>query len=122
MKEKIRWKQIIFIIGIIGVIVGAIDALEGSVVILAGSVLIALSTLLMKDKYWKIFLASFIMIVVGVFFLFYLSSLGGFGGTSKLSIWCGTLILPYPVGWIITIVVLITRAVKNRKTKEKIEE
>ncbi|MEI6089473.1 MAG: hypothetical protein WCR42_03390 [bacterium] len=113
MKKKTNWKQVIFIIGVIAMIIGIVDPLEGSVVILAGSVLVALSTFLTEDRYWKIFLSLFIMIVIGVFFLFYLSSLGGFGGTSKLSVWWGILIIPYPIGWLITIVMLIVRIVKK---------
>jgi hypothetical protein len=122
MKKNINWKQIIFIIGVIALIIGIVDPLEGSVVILAGSVLVALSTLLMKDRHWKIFLASFILILLGVFFIFYLSSLGGFGGTSKISIWWGLLIVPYPIGWLIDIVVLIVKALKRlQKTSSPIK-
>lgn len=115
MKEKIKWTRVIYIIGIIALIIGALDPLEGSVVIGSGSALIALSSYLTHDRHWKIFLASFVMILIGVFFLFYLSSLGGFGGTATLSWWWGTLILPYPIGWLISIVILIIRAVKKKK-------
>jgi hypothetical protein len=102
--KNINWLKVIFITGFIALIIGILDPLEGSVVILAGSVLVALSSFLAHNRYWKIFLLTFIMIAIGVFFLFYLSSLGGFGGTSNLSWWYGTLILPYPIGWIIAIV------------------
>ncbi|HOI79635.1 MAG TPA: hypothetical protein PLI30_08530, partial [Petrimonas sp.] len=74
-----------------------------------------LSTYLTHDRHWKIFLASLIMIVIGVFFLFYFSSLGGFGGTSTLSWWWGTLILPYPLGWLMAIITLIVRAANKSK-------
>lgn len=107
-----------YIIGVIALIIGAIDPLEGSVVIAAGSFLIALSTYLTKDRHWKIFMVLMIMIFIGVFFMFYFSSLGGFGGTSTLSWWWGTLILPYPIGWLISIILLIFRAVKNVKRKD----
>jgi hypothetical protein len=113
MKKKIKWTRVIYIIGVIALIIGVLDPLEGSVVITSGSALIALSTLITRDRHWKIFLLSFIMILTGVFFLFYLSSLGGFGGTSKLSWWWGSLILPYVLGWLASIITLITRAVKK---------
>lgn len=87
MKKKIKWIRVVYIIGIIALIAGIIDPLEGSIIITAGSALIALSTYLSSDRHWKIFLASFIMIVIGVFFLFYFSSLGGFGGKTTLSWW-----------------------------------
>lgn len=118
MKENTKWKRIIYIIGVIALIIGVLDPLEGSVVTAAGSSLIALSTYLTKDRHWKIFLASLIMIIIGVFFLFYFSSLGGFGGTSTLSWWWGTLILPYPLGWLMSIILLIVRAVKNAKRQD----
>ncbi len=114
MEKKTNWKRIIHIIGVVALIIGAIDPLEGSVVITAGSALIALSTFLTHDRHRKIFIASFIMIVIGVFFLFYLSSLGGFG-EGALSWWWGILILPYPIGWFASIIVLISRAFKKRK-------
>ena len=115
MKTKAKWAYIVYIIGVIALILGAIDPLEGSIVITAGSVLIALSTCITHDRHWKIFMASLIMIVIGVFFLFYFSSLGGFGGTSTLSWWWGTLILSYPLGWLMSIITLIVRAVNKPK-------
>jgi len=122
MKKKINWARIIYIIGVVALTIGIVDPLEGSVVILAGSALVALSTFLIKDRHWKIFLASFIMILIGVIALFYLSSLGGFGGQSTLSWWWGTLILPYPVGWLLSIVLLIVRAVKNQNQKVPVDK
>lgn len=120
MKEKTKWTRIIYIIGIIALLIGVLDPLEGSVVLTAGCALIALSTYLTHDRHWKIFLASLIMIVIGVFFLFYLSSLGGFGGTSTLSWWWGLLILPYPIGWLMSIITLIVRATNKSKQQAKI--
>jgi multisubunit Na+/H+ antiporter MnhB subunit len=113
MKEKINWVHILYIIGVVILIIGAIDPLEGSVVIASGSLLVALTTYLSHDRHWKIFLVSFIMIVLGVCFLFYFSSLGGFGGKSTLSWWWGTLILPYPIGWLIAVITLIVRVMKK---------
>jgi len=115
MKRKIKWTNVIYIIGVIALIIGVLDPLEGSVVITSGSALIALSAYLTHDRHWKIFLVSFIMILIGVFFLFYLSSLGGFGSNAKLSWWWGILILPYPIGWLTSIVLLIIRAVRKPK-------
>jgi len=120
MKEKINWTRIIYIIGVIALIIGAIDPMEGSVVIAGGSILVAFSTYLKHDRHWKLFLALSVFIVFGVFFLFYLSSLGGFGGRSKLSWWWGTLILPYPLAWLTTLVLLIIRAFKKPKPQSAI--
>ena len=120
MEKKAKWTRVIYIIGIIALIVGIIDPLEGSVVLTTGCALVALSTYLTHDRYWKIFSASFIMILIGVLFLFYFSSLGGFGGTSTLSWWWGILILPYPFGWLMAIITLIVRAAKKPKQQANI--
>jgi hypothetical protein len=113
MNTKLDWKHVIYIFGIIAMIIGAIDPLEGSVLVVLGSTLLGLSTYLKRDLHWKIFFFSTMLIFVGVIFLFYVSSLGGFGGKSTLSVWWGLLILPYPIGWLLAIVTLIVRAVNN---------
>jgi hypothetical protein len=115
MKKKIPWTRILFITGVVAICIGALDPLEGSVVITIGSLLIAISAYLKHDRHWKWFLALFIAIAVGVFALFYLSSLGGFGGESDLSWWWGLCIIPYPLAWLASIVLLIVRAFKKQK-------
>lgn len=122
MKEKIKWTRIIYIIGVCALIIGSLDPVEGSIVIAIGSALLTLSTYKTHDNHWKIFLLSFISIVFGLIFLFYFSSLGGFGGNSPLSWWWGTLILPYPVGWLISIILLIIRFVKKKKQSGRVED
>ena len=95
-------------------ILGTLDPMEGSVLILVGSLIIALMQGLQKGKYWKWYVFFTALIIFGVFFLFYLSSLGGFGGSSRLSIWYGLTILPYPIGWL-GIVVLLWRGRKKEQ-------
>jgi len=115
MWQKDRISRILYITGIVAIIAGALDPLEGSVIILAGSALITLSTFLTKDRHRKIFLISFLLIALGVFFLFLISSRGGFGGTSALSWWWGLLIIPYPAGWLTTIILMGIRTIKNKR-------
>ncbi|MBB6480517.1 hypothetical protein [Spirochaeta isovalerica] len=111
-----NWKKIMFIVGTVALIIGAVDPLEGSVVILAGSILVFISARLTGDPFRKQFLIAMIMIFAGVFLMFLFSWLGGFGGDdSILPWWMIFLIIPYPAGWIMTLVVLIIRAVKKRK-------
>jgi hypothetical protein len=52
---------------------------------------------------------------VGVFFLFYFSNKGGFGGKSTLTWWWGTLILPYLIDWLFNVILLI----KSEKKKKQ---
>ncbi len=121
MKNKPDLKHVMFIFGIIALIVGALDPLEGAVVIVIGTISLTWSAYLNHDRHWRIFMTACAMIIWGVIFLFYLSSLGGFGGNSPLSWWWGLLILPYPIGWLITITTLIIRAVKSiRRIKQSI--
>ena len=117
MKDKLKWTRIIYITGVISIIIGALDPLEGSILIMIGSALLALSAYITSDKHSKIFTVSLVIILIGVAFMFYFSSLGGFGGTSTLSWWWGLLILPFPIGWLTIIIVLIKRAIENKKLK-----
>ena len=84
---------------------GAIDPLEGSIVILAGSAVVLLGTYFGHgEKYFLVYrICVFILILTGIFALWVTSMLGGFGGSSGLSIWWGLLVLLYPIGWLFSI-------------------
>jgi hypothetical protein len=114
MKKTITWMRVVFIVGVVAFCLGTLDPMEGSVVICAGSFMMALAAFFNKDRHWKWFLTLFIMMAVGVFFLFYLSSFGGLG-EGALSWWFGLLMLPYPLAWLATVVLLIVRAFKKPK-------
>lgn len=118
MWKKDRISRILYITGIVAIIAGALDPLEGSVIIVAGSALIAISTFLIRDRQRSIFLIAFLLIASGVFFLFWLSSRGGIGGTSSLSWWWGLLVIPYPAGWLTTVILLAVRAIKKKRLTE----
>lgn len=115
MEKKPKWIRVVYLLGVITIIAGIIDPLEGSILVSAGILLILISAFAGDDPDKKLFLFSAIMIVFGVFFLFYFSSLGGFGGKSGLSWWWVILILPYPAGWIMAIAALIRRVKKKNK-------
>jgi hypothetical protein len=111
MNDRAKWMRVMYFAGVVCLLVGTLDPMDGSVLIAAGSGLLALSTHLTHDRHRRIFLVSFVLIATGVIFLFYLSSLGGFGGNSGLSWWWGLLILPYPVGWLLLVILLINRLI-----------
>lgn len=113
MKTSFNWLRIAHIFGVVALILGIIDPLEGSILIALGSILLVFSAYLRNDPHWKIFLLSSALIITGVSFLFYFSSRGGFGGSTELSWWYGALILPYPLGWLIAIALLIIRTFKK---------
>lgn len=119
MKITPHLNRIFFAAGMVMLIGGIIDPLEGSLVILLGSILLAFSLHLQKDAFRKAMLTASLLIVFGVFCLFYLSSLGGFGGDSELSWWWGLLILPYPAGWLLSIVLLLVRHLKQKKARSE---
>ena len=113
MKVNINWTHVVYIVGVVAMCSFAIDPMEGSVGILAGSILVALSTFLTKDRHWKIFMYCAVAIVVGVFFLWLFTWLGGIGGNSRYSLWWGITVIPYPLGWLTTITLLIIRIFKK---------
>lgn len=115
MNTHSKWPQYLSVAGITLLLLGVIDPMEGSVVILAGSLLYTISAFIKSNsqRYWL--LGSLAMIAAGVFFLFYFSSLGGIGGNSAYSYWWGLLILLYPIGWVITIILIITSVFQKRK-------
>lgn len=113
MNPKINWIRIVYIFGVAALIIGVLDPLEGSVVIALGGIALAVATYLKNDPFWKMHLISALLIITGVSFLFWLSSLGGFGGNSSRSWWWGMLILPYPLGWLMSVVLLIIKIIRK---------
>lgn len=111
MAERSKRMRIIYIIGVVALIAGALDPMEGSVVIAVGSILLAWASVAAHDRYRTVFTASAIMIFVGVFSLWFASSLGGFD--IKNEWWWLMAILPYPLGWFAAIVTLIVKAVRR---------
>ena len=119
MNTRKLWRRILLIAGGIAMLLGTLDPLEGSLLLLPGSGLIVLGLFVGKSehrllRYW---VWVFILMLVGVGALFGLSAVGGFGGTSRLSIWWGLLLLPYPVAWIMGLAGAISALI--RFTKER---
>lgn len=110
-----RKLQIGFIAGVILVLLGTLDPLEGSILILIGSGLLAFVTHLFPDPHARLYRLAAILIAIGVVALWVLSSLGGFGGESDLSWNWGLLILPYPIGWLILLVLFYLRLFVKKK-------
>ena len=101
MSARNLWARILTIAGYIGMLVGALDPLEGSVLILPGSGLVALGAFLSRNERRVIAyrVMVFLLIAVGVGSLWWLSSVGGVGGPGGRSMWWGSLVLPYLIGW-----------------------
>jgi hypothetical protein len=121
MNTRTLWSRILIIVGGIAMMLGTLDPLEGSLLILPGSGVVALGLFVGKAeprllRYW---VWVFILIAAGVGALFGLSAVGGFGGTSGLSMWWGVLLLPYAVGWIMGLAGAISALVRLIKTREQ---
>jgi len=109
MKNKTKWLKALYLLGVIALVFGAIDPLEGSVVVLAGSLCLAISTYLLQDRYWKSFLILLLLIAIGVIAMFVLSQFSDIVNQSDKSRWWLALILPYPIGWLISVILLAVK-------------
>lgn len=120
MKKTFDWRGLLYVVGILAFFVGAIDPLEGSVLIVAGSFLITVYKFLRGDRHKKAFLTAFLMITIGVAYMFWISSLGGIGANAK-SWWWIIPVVPYPVGWLLTAILLYLHANLKWKLRKKTE-
>ncbi len=115
MNGRTRWSIGLGIAGLVAMLAGTLDPLEGSIVILPGSGLIALGAYLGESRYRMLLLWAFVLIAAGVGAMVVFTAMGGIGGNSGHSLWWGLFILPYTVGWIISLVGAILRLIKSFK-------
>lgn len=118
MEKKFDWKGLLYTVGILNFFLGALDPLEGSVLIVVGSVLITVYKYMRGDRHKKGFLAGSLLITVGVAYMFWLSNLGGIGPNAKPWAW-GIPMALYPIGWVLTIVLLFLHAQLKWKLRKK---
>ena len=104
MPTRRRWSRILVVVGLVAALLGAIDPLEGSLVILPGTGLVAFAAWLGNSRHRRLLYWSFALVAVGVGVLFGLSAVGGIGGSTGRSMWWAILLLPYPAGWVMTVV------------------
>jgi len=116
MNGASRWSRILVIVGLVAMVIGALDPLEGSLVILPGTGLVALGALLGSRRHRVLLCSSFVLVAAGVGALWWLSALGGFGGSSGRSNWWWCALLPYPVGWITGLVGAVLRLREDSRT------
>ena len=95
------------LLGLALFIIGSLDPLEGSGLIALGGALLALVAHGRKAKRQFYFKLAAILLIVGVALLWIMSSLGGFGGENGLAWGWAWVLLPYPAGWLLMIVLLI---------------
>jgi hypothetical protein len=122
MKARILWSNILIHVGLLAMLIGAIDPLEGSFIILPGSGMVALGVLVARSRYRLLLCWAFGLIAFGVGAMVVLSMWGGIGGRSGHSMWWGLFILPYPVGWILSIAGVILRLIESFKSRIRFRE
>lgn len=104
MSKRERWSRIFGIAGFIALLLGVIDPLEGCAVILLGSGLSALGAFLAKSRHKRFIAWAFAMTAVGVAAVIIVSMLGGVGGSTGRSPWWLLTAVPYPIGWIMSLI------------------
>lgn len=107
-----KWNRFLYITGVILLIAGALDPMEGSIVIALGSIMTFIATQFSEDRHKNIFFIASILITFGVISLWFISSLGGFD--PKTEWWWLLLIIPYPIGWFLEVILLISRFWKKK--------
>ena len=90
-------------VGATALVLGAIDPLEGSIVIVIACAVVTVAAYLghlhaRRWAAWGVALAT-----LGVAALWATSAAGGIGGSTGRSYWWALLMLPYPVGWILSL-------------------
>jgi len=113
--KKNLFPRIIFIAGILSFIIGTLDPMEGSILIAFGSVLIASIAFHNKSKFNTTLIISSTFITIGVIFLWLVSSMGGYDPIREW--WWNVLIILYPIGWLITVIILIIKLFKKKPKK-----
>jgi hypothetical protein len=104
VNQRMLWSRILSVIGVVALLIGALDPLEGSLVIVPATAVIALSAYLARSRFRRLAYWGFGLTVIGVGWMFIISALGGFGGETGRSMWWILTLLPYPVGWILSVI------------------
>lgn len=92
------------IAGLAGLLVGAIDPLEGSVLVVAGALLATCGARIGRSPHRHHLARALGCVAVGVAAMWGLSAAGGIGGPQGHSNWWGLLMVPYPIGWVMSLV------------------
>jgi hypothetical protein len=91
-------------VGLAAMVVGAVDPLEGSLVIFPGAVLVATGAFVGRTTHRRLLYWGFGLVFLGVAAMWGLSALGGVGGSTGRSMWWLLVVLPYPVGWLVQVI------------------
>jgi len=98
-----RWSRRLLVIGTAALVLGAVDPLEGSIVVMAGAGVAMGAAHLghLRARHWLDW--GMALGLLGVAAMWGLSAAGGVGPSSGRSYWWALLLLPYPVGWLLSL-------------------
>lgn len=98
-----RWSRWILWLGTAAVVLGAVDPLEGSLLILAGAGALVAAAHLGHLRARQRLDWGGALIALGVAILWAMSAVGGLGPSTGRSYWWALLLVPYPVGWLLSL-------------------
>lgn len=98
-----RWSHRLLAIGTAALVLGVLDPLEGSLVIVAGAGVAMVAAHLGHLRTRRRLDVGTTLEVLGVAALWGLSAAGGIGPSTGRSYWWTLLLLPYPVGWLLSL-------------------
>src|SRR5687767_2433120 len=99
------WSRRLVIAGLTAMVIGALDPLEGTFVIWLASVLVVTGVMLSHGRYRNMLYGAFLLITAGVLSLWTMSAIGGIGGNTGRSVWWALILIPYPAGWLLDLIV-----------------
>ena len=100
-----HWARGLVVGGLVLMLVVIADPLEGSFLSLPGVVAITAAAILTHSRFRAQAYWAAALLVLGVCALGIMSAVGGIGGDTGRSMWWAVLLLPYPVGWLYSLLV-----------------
>ena len=99
-----RWGRTGLLVGLALMLIGLADPIEGSLVIAPGTGLAALGAWLLRSARRRPAVLGFLLVAIDVAAMWVLSAFGGVGGSTGRSVWWAVFMVPYPIGWVLSLV------------------
>jgi hypothetical protein len=107
----------VFRIAIALMILAAVDPMEGSIIIALTSIVLGFTAFKLNDRHRYAFAIISAFICFGVTCLWWVSSLGGFVPSKEW--WWIVALVPYPLGWLCFVVLMLYRWIRSIKKGNK---